>query len=123
MFSHLLENGIHCCLLLTPSNRVLLRLTYSQRIYSLDITDTAHGQVLLGVPVKKLDLATDMARIGRFWRALNDHVVTVNQYGNYHVACPSTKGFTTHVAPLPRPPWPMLGREWSACHQCLSLRT
>jgi len=92
MFSHVLENGTVCCLLLTPSNRVILRLTYSQRIYSLDITDTAYGQVLLGVHANKLNLAADMARIGQFWRGVNDHHVGLSENGQYTVACPS-KGF------------------------------
>jgi hypothetical protein len=41
----------------------MMRLTHLQRIFSLDITHAAWGQTILGVPVKQLRLAEDMAAL------------------------------------------------------------
>jgi hypothetical protein len=100
MFSHFTSNGIHVVVSLTPSNRVIMRLTHLQRIFSLDITDTAWGQTILGVPVNKLRLAEDLAAIGKFWQAVNNHFVIVAD-GVYRVACPLTKGFRSRAVKLP----------------------
>jgi hypothetical protein len=100
MFSHVTSDGIHVVVLLTPSNRVTMRLTHLQRIFSLDITATAWGQTILGVPVNKLRLAEDMAAIGKFWQAVNNHFVLVAD-GVYRIACPLTKGFRSRAVKLP----------------------
>lgn len=99
MFSHITENGIHVSVSLTPANRVIMRLTHLQRTYSLDITHTAWGKTILGVPVDKLRLAEDMAKIGKFWQGVNNHfVIVVN--GLYRVSCPLTKDFRSRAAQL-----------------------
>ncbi len=99
MFSHVTENGIHVVVSLTSANRVVMRLTHLQRIFSLDITATAWGQTILGIPVSTRRLDEESAEIGRFWRAINNHYVIVAD-GLYRVACPFTKGFRSRAVKL-----------------------
>ena len=60
MFSYVMESGLQVKVALTPNNHVVLNLISLARRYSRNITGTAWGQTILGVPVNKLTMAEDM---------------------------------------------------------------
>lgn len=98
MFSHVLDTGTHVAVE-TLACRVVMRLTHLQRSYSLDITATAWGETLLGLPVNAASMTADLATIARWWAAVNDHDVSVRN-GSYVVACPTTKRFQSRTVRL-----------------------
>jgi hypothetical protein len=100
MFSHVMESGLQVKVALTPNNHVVLNLVSLARKYSLNITDTAWGQTILGVPVNSLKMAEDMAAIGRFFSAVNSHDVSLDAGCSYRIACPHTPAFRSRSVKL-----------------------
>lgn len=118
MFSHVLQDGTRIVVSLTPNNTVIMKITHIERVFSLDITQTAWGRTILGVPVDKMKLTEDMAAVGKFWQGVNSHYVALNAGMNYTIACPHTLGFRARAVKLTGDRQERIAMRLLSCPEC-----